>query len=116
MPKTSDMLPSKFLKGADVGVGKLVTFKSVSKQNVGKEDDPEWKYAAHFEELDKPMILNKTNIRRLEKIFASDNTDDWTGKQCVVFFDPDVEFGGEIVGGLRVRAQKSQQPDKDLPF
>lgn len=116
MPRTGEMLPSKYLKKDDIGPGALVTLKSVSKENLGKEDDPEWKWAAHFQEFSKPLVLNKTNIKRLEKIFGSDNTDDWVGKQCVIYFDPDVEFAGEQVGGLRVRAPKNQQPVEDLPF
>ena len=117
MPRTSEMLPSKYLKGSDVGPGILVKFKSVTKENVGKEDDPEWKYVALFDGAPKPMVLNKTNIKKLEKAFESDNTDDWTGKECVIYFDPDVEFGGEAVGGLRIRKPKAQTPpEKDLPF
>ncbi len=113
MPRTNEMIPSKFLKGADVGDGKLVTIGNVTRENVGTEEEPEAKWAVHFKEFAKPLVLNKTNINRLERMCSSDNTDDWAGKQCVVYFDPDVEFGGKTVGGLRVRSPKKES---DLPF
>ena len=34
------------------------------------------------------------------------------GKQIVVYVDPDVEYRGEIVGGLRVRAARKPGPSK----
>lgn len=52
----------------------------------------------------KPLLLNKTNIRRLEKMFGTTETKEMVGQQVVVFNDPTVEYGGEQVGGLRLRA------------
>jgi hypothetical protein len=53
------------------------------------------------------MVLNSTNIKRLAKACGSDDTDEWVGKQAVLFVDPDVEFAGNVVGGLRIRSHKS---------
>ena len=49
-----------------------------------------------------PFLLNKTNIKRLQKMFG-DDTESWLGQQVTIYNDPDVEFMGEVVGGLRVR-------------
>ena len=114
MPKTSEMTPSKYLKQDDIGDGVLVTVKGVEKQNIGREDDPEFKYVIFFNELPKPLVLNKTNINRLEAACGSDNTDDWAGKEVVLFVDHDVEFGGKVVGGIRVRGKKNEA--NPLPF
>lgn len=51
-----------------------------------------------------PWLLNKTNIKRIAKLYG-DDTDEWVGKKVTIYNDPDVEFMGEIVGGLRVRLQ-----------
>lgn len=114
--KTHDMLPTKFLTKSDIGPGALVTFKGIEQVNVGKEEEPEMKYAAWFHELPRPLVLNKTNIQRMEFIAGTDDTDAWVGKQFVIYFDPTVEFGGKLVGGLRVRAPKGQLPEDALPF
>src|SRR3990167_329207 len=133
MPKTSEMSDSKFLKQADVGRGALGTVETCIQMNVAKEGaDPELKCCLPFAELDKPLVLNFTNIQLCEKIFGSDDTDHWRGKRIVLYIDPNVTFQGKLVGGIRIRAPKatatamapvppppapvSDLTDDDIPF
>lgn len=46
----------------------------------GKESRP----FAKFKELPKPMVLNRTNFKRLEKFFNSFDINDYVGKQIVL--------------------------------
>lgn len=132
MPKTSEMKESKFLKRGDVARPVLATIESVVQMNVAKEGaEPEMKWCLHFSDVDKPMVLNFTNIQLCERICGSDDTDHWAGKKIVLYDDPNVSFGGKLTGGIRVRAPKqpSAQPkpapapvavaeidDDDIPF
>lgn len=76
--------------------------------NVAKEGaDPELKWCMTFVEIEKPLVLNATNVQLCEKIFGSDNTDDWRGQRLVMYADPNVSFQGKLVGGIRVRAPKA---------
>ena len=112
MPRTSEMVSSKYLKGADVPDPVIVTIRGVKQVNVAKEDaEPEYKCACKFAEFEKPMILNVTNIRIAEKALGED-TDQWIGKEIELYFDENVSFGGELVGGLRFR--RKQQPAKKM--
>lgn len=107
MPKTSEMRESKFLKKEDVGNGALMTVEGCAQYNVAKEGaPPEHKWCLTFQETDKPLVLNSTNVQLCERIFGSDDTDDWVGKRIVLFTDPNVSYAGKIVGGIRVRAPK----------
>lgn len=107
MPKINDMVQSKYLKQADVPDPVIVTVQGVKQVNMAKDDEaPEMKWAIKFRELDKPMVLNSTNIHVAAKIFKSDDTDDWKGKEIVLYTDPNVSFGGQVVGGLRFRGQE----------
>ena len=116
MPKTSDMMPSTYLKRGDVGVGVLWTIRGIQEENVGgDETDPQMKWVLYFKEAQKGLVLNKTNITRIEQVTGSDDTDNWMGKQIVIYWDPTIEFMGEIKGGLRVRAPKSKE-EQELPF
>ena len=109
MPRTSDMIQSKYLKTADVPDPVIVTVIKVGKVNLAKEDAaPEYKWAMRFKEFEKPMVLNSTNIKIAEKVFQSDNTDDWTDKEIVLFTDENVTFGGELVGGLRFKGKEKE--------
>jgi hypothetical protein len=127
--KTSEMRESKFLKQTDVGVGMLMTVAGCEKHNVAKDGaDPELKWCLAFEESDKPLVLNSINIQLLERIFNSDETDQWIGKKVVLYVDPSVSYQGKVVGGIRVRAPKklAAKPvpvpvtqdlsDEDIPF
>ncbi len=106
-PKISDMLESKFLKQTDVGAGALMTVESCDQHNVAKQGaDPEMKWCLSFSESDKPLVLNSTNIQLCQRVFGSDDTDDWIGKKIVLYTDPNVSFQGKVVGGIRVRAPK----------
>ena|SRR3990167_6146544 len=129
MAKTSEMRESKFLKQSDVGRGALGTIESCVQMNVAKEGaEHEMKWCLTFAELDKPLVLNATNIQLCEKICGSDDTDEWHGKRIVLYTDPNVSFGGKLVGGIRVRAPKATAPppppvvavaaltDDDIPF
>lgn len=104
--KLDQLLPSKYLKQSDVPEEKVVTIRDLKKTNVAREDeDPEYKYVIFFREFDKGMVLNATNIKRLGKALG-DDTDNWTDGQVILYVDPDIEFGGNVTGGLRFRAMQ----------
>jgi len=112
MPRTSEMIESKYIKSKDVPDPVIVTVTKVGQVNLAKEEAaPEYKWAIRFKEFDKPMVLNSTNIRIAEKVFGSDNTDDWIGKEIILFTDENVTFGGELVGGLRFKG-KDREPKR----
>lgn len=133
MPKTSEMRESKFLKKEDVGRGAIGTIESCVRMNVAKEGaEPELKWCLTFHEIEKPLVLNSTNIQLCEQILGSDETDQWIGKRIVLYTDPSVMYAGKIIGGIRVRAPKATAPppvvaapaavasgeihDDDIPF
>lgn len=59
-----------------------------------------------FEEIPQKLICNTTNAKRIEKLFESPFVEDWVGKKIALYFDKNVKFGKEIVGGIRVRITK----------
>lgn len=98
---------SKFLTRADVNPPILVTIRGIHQENVAKENEPaDMKYAMSFTNHEKPMVLNNTNAQIIAQILKSEETDNWVGKQIVLYDDPNVSFGGKLVGGIRVRAPR----------
>ena len=55
-----------------------------------------------FREFEKPLILNKTNIKRFARIFGTGDTSVWRGP-VTLYVEPGVEYAGRVVGGIRVR-------------
>lgn len=103
----SELKESKFLRKEDCGAGVLVTIRDCSQMNVAKEGAPEeLKWVMHFDETDKPLVLNSTNGQIIAQMTGSDDSDNWKGKQVVLYHDPNVSFGGKLVGGVRVRAPR----------
>lgn len=108
MPRIHEMTDSKFLKKEDAGDGILVTINGVEKRDVGTESEPEQKWALLLAEC-KPLVLNSTNMALLEKALGSDDSDDWIGKQVVLFNDENVSFGGKLTGGVRIDVARTKR-------
>lgn len=119
MPKLSEMMPSKYLKKEDLDEHDgelLVTVKKIAHRNVAKDGDPEeMKWLCKFAELDKPMIMNSTNLQLMAKALASEDSDDWIGGKVMLYNDPGIQFQGRVVGGLRIKAapKKKAAPARD---
>jgi hypothetical protein len=56
-----------------------------------------------FKDKQKQLVLRTSaNRKTLIRMFGSD-TKLWLGKTVHLFFDPNVKFGGKLVGGLRIK-------------
>jgi len=111
--KVSHLTQSKYLKHQDLDGPKLLTVRGIKLENVAFKGEPEEKKGVmYFEELDKGLVLNKTNLKLAEKVFDSDDTDDWIGRQIVLYVRDDIEYAGEIVSGLRLRASRMKQQEE----
>ena len=93
----------KFLGSSHLDGDLTLEIESV---NIEEMRDGKEKMCLHWTNPDRlPWLLNKTNIKRLQAMFG-DDTEKWLGHQITLYNDPDVEFMGEVVGGLRVRTEK----------
>lgn len=89
-----------FEEGKDL----FCTIKSVGNEIVtGEGGRKEECTVCHFIENVKPMILNKTNMKSMQKLFGTPYVEDWAGKKIQIYVDPKVKFGRETTGGLRIR-------------
>ena len=104
----SELKQSKFLTKNDVMPPVLVTMREVTPVNVAQEGaEPDNKFALHFDELEKPLVLNSTNGQIIAAITGSQESEGWAGKKIVLYNDPNISFGGKLTGGIRCRAPKN---------
>ena len=62
------------------------------------------------------LVLNDTNLEALEEAFGPDS-DDAIGGQVILFVDPDVRYGGQRVGGIRIKLpRKANTKEKAAPI
>jgi len=108
MGNLTEMVPTKsnYLAKKDTDErGVDLTIKKFVYENVGQGTDKEERLVVYWTDTNyKPMVINKSNANRIKRAVGSDDTDKIIGKTINVYVDPDVEFGGEVVGGLRIRA------------
>lgn len=87
-----------------------VRVETVTGPDGKKEDCP----VAHFAERGlKPMVLNATNMKTLEKLFKSKYIEDWANRQIQIGVES-VKAFGDVVDALRIRKflPKSNEPPK----
>ena len=103
--KIALMKESKYLRKEDLqGRPWRVTIKSFKKGNVARADDePEIKWIFVFKELDRPVVMNQTNLELIGDALNTDDSNDFAGREITLWDDPSVKFGGKRVGGIRVR-------------
>lgn len=106
MVNINSAFPSKYLSANDIGdEPALATMTGISTVTM---QDGEHKMALHFAGYDRPLVLNKTNAKNIAA-FAGPETDDWVGRQ-VVLMTALVDFQGQSVEAIRVRAPKNKAP------
>ena len=90
----------------------VLTIKSVGVESVnnptGASED---KLVMHFVEDYKPMILNSTNCKAIEKATGTPDIDKWAGNKISIFTTKIIAFGEET-DALRIRSYKPVQAKK----
>ncbi len=103
--KFSQMIQSKYLKKDDLDEDVIVTVRKFTEQNVAADGQPEdKKWVLYFDEYEKGLVLNSTNIQLLQNATGASGPEEAVGKEIILYVDPNISFGGKIVGGLRIRA------------
>lgn len=84
------------------GEDMIVTIKNVSKKIItGPNGQKEEAVVAELEGM-KPMILNKTNMKRITKVCGTPYIEDWAGHDIQLYTELVPAFG-ETTMALRVR-------------
>lgn len=110
MAKISDYT-TNFATADDFREGeKELTISNVIEERVGKGDGAEMKLVLYAQELEgMGVVLNKSNLYSLAKIFGSEETDDWQGEKVIAWRDPTVQFGGKKVGGIAFKSMEANR-------
>lgn len=113
--KIGELFPSKYLKATDLDGDEVFTMESLKQEELGDEAKP----VVHFEEIDKGLVLNRTNANTIASLYGQD-TENWVGKQ-ITLFATEVDFRGQQTLATRVRmrqpeAQKPEITDDDIAF
>ena len=132
--KINEAFPGMYLVAADLKDREVkVQINQVREGEVGGEMKP----VMYFVGKEKGLVMNKTNWNTVTEIAGTDESDEWTG-QDVILFATETEFQGKRVPCLRLKADKkvgappkapkvkpstqaaeqfeSETPPEDIPF
>ena len=105
MTTTDDLFPSKYHKAGDVAHEPVVTIGHIEKERMKNHDDEEEiKPVLFFAELEKGMVLNRTNSDTISSMYGN-VIEEWAGKR-IQLFAPEVESFGKRAPAIRVKGQK----------
>lgn len=94
------------------GEEKIVTIKQVRREIVtGAEGKKEECTVVHFVEPEKPLILNATNGKAIQKVAGSGYIEEWAGVRIILKVET-VKAFGDIVDAVRVSKKKPPAPAK----
>jgi hypothetical protein len=87
----------------DVDGDLIVTIdRAVVEKVIGQNGKKEDCLVCYFSDADKPMILNRTNCKIIEKIYKTPHVQDWKGKRVQLYSKMVAAFGSET-DALRIR-------------
>ena len=97
------------------GEEKTLTIKSIGHEMVTSSNGKkEQCVVAYFSEEKKGMVLNRTNMKTITKIYETPYIEEWINKKIIVFAT-NVRLGGEFVEALRVKDVKiEEKPQKPI--
>ena len=99
---------SKYLSAADLSQEMKLRIKTVTVETVrGQGSAQEQKPVLWFTNLSKGLVLNKTNNRTLRSALG-DDMEKWANA-IIIVFPTQTDFGGKLVGALRVRMPPPKQ-------
>ena len=86
------------------GKDMIVKVADVGEEEVtGKNGAMETCMVMHFVGDTKPLILNKTNMKRIEKALGTPYLDEWVDKKIQLYVEKNVPAFGSITDAVRVR-------------
>lgn len=113
--KITEMFPSEYLRGIDIGNPIAVTIKGVAVEETRnrKTGKTEQQFVMRFVELEKKLVLNVTMAKEVAKIVNDPDmdTDNWIGKKVTLYHTIISAFGEDH---LVVRIRQPERGDVDL--
>lgn len=98
--KMSEAFPSNYLRASDFEKPALLTISHIKMEDIGDDHKP----VLYFQEVEKPLVLNKTNGNIIANLYG-DDSEDWKGNP-IVAYSTEVQFQGKMVAAVRVRKPK----------
>ncbi len=99
--KSSDAFPGRYLKAADLDGDVRVTIADLCMRTMQQQDGTQlMKPVLYFLELQKALVLNRTNWRVIAEAYG-DESDGWIGKK-ITLGTVQVDAFGTVTNAIRI--------------
>lgn len=93
----------------DPGKDMILTIKAVKTEMVtGPDNRKEECMIMTFQENVKPMIVNATNAKTIQRLYKTPYIEDWAGRKIQIY-SAEVKAFGDVVDALRIRPEIPRQ-------
>ena len=99
--------PSKWLRAANVTEPVNVTISETGEERFEDDSEADIRPWVDFDELEKPLVLNKTNFKAIEEITGSENMNEWAGN-VVNLYVVKVSYKKDVFDAIRVRPRQGE--------
>jgi hypothetical protein len=106
MTHIDDFFPNKYLRAGDLNGDETVTISQVTAEVIGR--DQQRLPMVHFVELEKQLVLNKTNGNTITSLWGG-VIENWIGKR-ITLFPTQVDYQGQQVPAIRIRMIRPPEP------
>ena len=107
---------SPYLSAADIVEPTTLTIAKVTQEADKTKKTKDVFNTAYFTEKEirpgeklKPMILNATNSKVMDRITGTPFIEEWGNTRVTVYVDNNIKFGRETVEGLRIKAAPARR-------
>lgn len=107
--------PSKYLRAdGDIPDDEdlIVTIENCQMEEIGQGSDTDHKPVLYFREVDKGLVLNRTNANTISGVLGTPDTDEWVGKN-IALFSTEVDFAGKQTLAIRVRMKRPKTVSRE---
>jgi hypothetical protein len=95
----------------DDGKDLIVTIDNVKREMVTGQGGKKEECTIAYLKGQKPFILNRTNMKMIQKIYGTPFIEEWVGKKLTLYVAKIRAFGEDNVECLRIREQAPAKPD-----
>lgn len=89
---------------------KILTIKSVANETVTGPEGSETCMVMRFAEPEKPLIVNATNAKQIQKLLKTPYVEEWAGHR-IQLFATQVKAFGEMTEAVRIRPYLPKTPE-----
>ncbi len=110
MPNIHEMFPSRFLRAEELQGSYRLVIDRVEEESVNRNGKEEKVWVIYFRNAKKGVVLSRRTALQIASALKSANTEDWIGKEILIYPDEIVMFGRvrQVISFMKPTERRNQ--------